>query len=301
MEPLVYIIILTYNGKKWIDSCLISVLKTDYPNYKVLFVDNASKDGSAEYIENKFPQVELIRNKRNYGFAKGNNIGIHYALKQGADYIVLLNQDTKVDSDWISELAKVAEDNKQIGILSPMQYDYEGQNIDKHFLSLLNANEQFGIDFSNKCLKRLYPVEGVIGSAMFLTKELCEKVGLFDPLYFCYYEETDLCRRAIYYTFKINILTTSKIYHYHTLLYADEISRKNMFLFTRNQFLYFLKDPNKQFLRNTYNYLKWGAKNIARNNRLFKNSKSLLEFFLIQIWILCNLSRIAYMHYIETK
>lgn len=301
MESLVYIIILTHNGRKWINNCLRTVLKTDYSNFRILVADNASKDGSADYIKEKFPQVKLIKNRKNYGFAEGNNIGMRYALKQGADYIILLNQDTKVEPNWISELVKVAEDDKQIGILSPMQYDYKGEGIDRNFFDLLNTSEEFKTDFLKNFLSRLYSVERVIGSAMFMSKELCKKVGLFDPLYFCYHEETDLCRRALYYKFKVNILTTSKIYHWHTLLHKDRISERNKYLFLRNKHLYFLKNPGREFARNVYDDFKWGAKNIAQNERLFENFKSFLRFMCIQVWILYNLPRITYRHYLETK
>ena len=154
-DGLVYIIILTYNGLKWIDGCLTTVLKTNYGSFKVLIVDNASSDGSVEHIRNNFPNIEIIVNAKNYGFAEGNNVEIRHALKSGAHYIVLLNQDTKVDREWVPEMVKIIQRNQDIGILSPMQYDYEGKELDHNF------KETIKVAFSQN--ENVYFVPRIIG------------------------------------------------------------------------------------------------------------------------------------------
>lgn len=260
MRSLVYIIILTYNGKKWIDNCLNSVLQTSYPRYKILVIDNASKDGSAEYITNKFPQVELLRNKKNYGFAEGNNIGMRYALKNGADYVVLLNQDTRVDPDWLIEMVNVAEKNEKIGILSPMQYDYEGKGLDQNFKNFVK-DIPIGREF--------FETSGVIGAAMLYTRRAYEKIGLFDPIYFCYFEESDLCRRAQYFGYKVGVAEKSKIYHWHSLIQENGLSKKTKYLFKRNEFIYTLKDPKQALIRALLGYFKWKMKNFIKKYGLF--------------------------------
>lgn len=258
MRSLVYIIILTYNGKKWIDNCLNSVLQTNYPHYKILVIDNASKDGSADYTANKFPQVELIRNKKNYGFAEGNNIGMRYALKNGADHIILLNQDTKVNPDWLIEMVNVAEKNEKIGILSPMQYDYEGKGLDINFEKLLREGKQQVVH------ENFVETDRVIGAAMLITRGVLQKIGGFDPIYFCYFEESDLCRRVKYFGYGIAIVKDSKIYHWHSLIQENGLSRKAKYLFKRNEFIYALKDPEKSLTEALLGYYKSKIKNLVR-------------------------------------
>lgn len=249
MNGLVYIIVLVYNGKKWLNNCLKSVLATTYPNYKVLVIDNASSDGSVEYAKAYFPGVQIIENKKNYGFAEGNNIGIKYSLAKGAEYIVLLNQDTKVEPAWVSELIKVAENSAEIGILSPMQYDYEGIELDKNFKIIFDSGKYVNPDFIE--------ADTIIGAAILLKKSLCQKIGMFDPVFFCYHEESDLCRRYKYFGYKIGIAVKSKIFHWHSLLHEESLNKENKNLFLRNEFIYWLKDPNRMFVISFCGYFMW--------------------------------------------
>ena len=113
--PLVSVIILNYNGMEFVESCLESVLSTDYPDFEVLFIDNASIDGSLEYVEDKFgrnTRIKIVANEKNYGFAEGNNIGFKHTE---GEYVVFLNIDTDVEPDWLSELVKVFEADPTIG------------------------------------------------------------------------------------------------------------------------------------------------------------------------------------------
>ncbi|MEM3833375.1 MAG: glycosyltransferase family 2 protein [Thermoprotei archaeon] len=113
--PLVSVIILNYNGLKYIDKCLKSVLCTDYPNFEVIFVDNASTDESCEYLERRYsfnPRTKIVKNPENYGFAKGNDVGANHA---SGKYIVFLNVDTKVDPAWLTKLVSTLELDTSIG------------------------------------------------------------------------------------------------------------------------------------------------------------------------------------------
>lgn len=249
MNGLVYIVILVYNGKKWLNNCLKSVLATTYSNYKAIVVDNASSDGSVEYIKANFPAVHVIENQKNYGFAEGNNIGIKYSLAKGAEYIVLLNQDTKVDPAWVSELINVAENGAEIGILSPMQYDYDGIELDKNFKIILDTGNYINPDFIE--------TDTVIGAAILLKKSLCQKIGIFDPIFFCYHEESDLCRRYKYFGYKIGIAAKSKICHWHSLLHEQSLANENKSLLLRNELIYWLKDPKRIFIINLCRYFLW--------------------------------------------
>ena len=114
-KPLVSIIVLNWNNNQDLEVCLNSLTKQTYLNYEVIVVDNASTDDSVELVKKKFLNFRLIENKENYGFAKGNNIGINQA---NGKYVITLNNDTKVDSKWIEEFVKVGEDHPEVGSLS---------------------------------------------------------------------------------------------------------------------------------------------------------------------------------------
>src|SRR3989339_346256 len=123
-KPLVYILILNWNGKEDTLECLSSLKKIDYPNYKTIVIDNGSTDDSVKIINKKYPKIKIIENKKNLGYAEGNNVGIRYALKNKADYVLILNNDTIVDKKFLTELVKVGESNEKVGIVGPNVYCY---------------------------------------------------------------------------------------------------------------------------------------------------------------------------------
>jgi len=124
--PKTAVIILNWNGMKYLPDCLGTLVKQDYPkdDRAFILVDNGSTDNSVKYCEDNFPEVEIIKNGQNDGFCKGNNIGMQYALDNGYDYIVLLNQDTAVEPNWLSELVGAAESDKQIGAVQSLMLLY---------------------------------------------------------------------------------------------------------------------------------------------------------------------------------
>ena len=123
--PLVYVIVLTCNGKDDTLECLKSLQQVTYSNVRLLLVDNASTDRTVEAVEERFPGVEVISNQSNLRFAGGNNIGIRYALDRGAEYVLLLNNDTVVDGDFLMQLVHAAEKERAIGMVGPKIYYYD--------------------------------------------------------------------------------------------------------------------------------------------------------------------------------
>src|SRR5690606_23565222 len=108
------VIIVTYNGMPWIQKCLASC-----KDHQIVVVDNNSTDGTVAFINENFAKVQLMPQKENLGFGQANNIGIAYALEQGAVYVFLLNQDAYLQADCIEKLIQVHSHNKYYGILSP--------------------------------------------------------------------------------------------------------------------------------------------------------------------------------------
>ena len=216
--PLVYIIILNWNGKKDTLECLRSVQEVDYPRYQVLVVDNASDDGSPEAIRAAFPAVELIVNESNLGFAAGNNAGIEYALQRGADYVFLLNNDTIADRMVLAELVKTCEADPAVGLASPKVYYYDRPNTiyyagaRRHWLPLLPNLIGVGEENYGQ-YEKVKEVDYVWGQAMFIKRRVIEDVGLLDPGFFMYYEACDYCLRTTEAGYKIVYLPMAITWH----------------------------------------------------------------------------------------
>ncbi len=120
--PKVIAIVLNWNGKEDTVNCLGSLSSIVYPNYEIIVVDNYSTDGSIECLEEMYPSIEIIRNSKNLGFAEGNNVGMRRALAGGADYVLLLNNDTIVDRYFLDRLVAAAEGDQTIGFAGPKVY-----------------------------------------------------------------------------------------------------------------------------------------------------------------------------------
>ena len=121
-QPKVFIIILTWNRLSDTLECLESVKKIVYPNYEIIVVDNGSTDGSAEAIARRYPEITLVKNESNLGYAAGNNRGMETALHMGCDYVFLLNNDTTIDAVCLDELVNRAESDPRVGAAGPKIY-----------------------------------------------------------------------------------------------------------------------------------------------------------------------------------
>jgi GT2 family glycosyltransferase len=215
--PLVYIIVLTWNGKADTLDCLRSLQNLSYPTARILVVDNASNDGTAAAIRSSFPNVELICNDSNLRFAGGNNVGIEYSLKRGADYILLLNNDTVVDSDFLTVLVQKAKEDRRIGIAGPKIYYNEsdciwfaGGRIEwwKGWVSHIGIHEP---DEHQYDIPR--EVDYITGCCMLLKREVINAVGTLDEKFYLYGEDVDWCIRARRAGFKVVYVPLSHIWH----------------------------------------------------------------------------------------
>jgi GT2 family glycosyltransferase len=185
--PLVCVIVLNYNGIYHLDYCLPSLLATDYANYKLLLVDNASSDASLGLVEDKYPGVSIVASRKNLGWSGGNNLGIAKALELGAKYVVLANNDIKVDSRWLREAVATAETNPRIGIIGFDVLEADG-NIENvaDFVAAQRAWSEV----------RFLPAGNAGGMAMFVRAALFGEIGLIDDGYFAYGEENDFQLRS---------------------------------------------------------------------------------------------------------
>jgi hypothetical protein len=254
MQPLVYVIILNYNGRRWIEACVGALLNTDYDNFRLIVVDNASSDGSIELIRSSYPQVQILVNERNLGFSEGNNVGIREALTKNAEYIALLNPDTKVEPEWLQELIAVGEAEAGAGILGAVQLEYDGSEFNSWTKA---AMSQFLDELKRPESARAWiPVEWVEGACLAVKRRVFDEVGLLDPIYFAFYEEIDLCRRASSCGYKIALVPRSRIHHYRggSWVANSSIKRERDYRCDRSQFIYASTDPRSSIIRNLWSY-----------------------------------------------
>lgn len=257
MSPSVWVLVLNCNGASWLERCLGSLASCSYPRLHVVLVDNASTDGSVDLARRIAPGVEILQNAVNLGFSEGNNAGIRHALERGADYVALLNNDTYCEPDWIERLVEVAEAEPAMGVVGPVQLVFDGAELNTwttsalpHLLDSLRANDRPGVWF---------PVEWVEGSCLVAKRAVFDRVGRLDPIFFTFFEEIDLCRRARAAGFQVAIVPSSKIHHYRGGYFGQPgHSRQRRFLFLRNSMIYNSTDPMAPLGTN--------LRRLARNN-----------------------------------
>jgi len=246
MKPLVAIIILNWNQEKLTAQCLESLKGIDYDNYSVIVVDNGSTDASEARIKEKFPGIKLIKNKENTGFAEGNNIGARYGLDKGADYIFLLNNDTKVEPDIIKRLVETAESEQKIGITGAINYYYDQPD------KIYSAGGYFNwwtsklTRLDGGVIKKLgwevlKKIHFVPGSSILIKRAVFEKIGFLDPRFFIYYEEADLCVRAKKAGYRVVSVKRAKILHKVAVIFK-RYSPVEYYLYTRNLLLFMKKN-----------------------------------------------------------
>jgi len=226
--PKVSIIILNLNGLDDTVECLQSLKKITYPNYQVIVVDNGSKGNDAQVLQEKFGDyIHLIKNDRNYGFAEGANIGMRYALNNSApDYVLLLNNDTVVDPEFLTEMVKVAESDAAIGIAGAKLYYYDNPNRLQSLWGRIDfwrgltiqtpkivAEKIKSIELDEGQYNQIREVDIVSGCCSLIKKRTLDDIGLLDKSYFFGWEDVDYCVGASKKGYKIIYVPNAKIWH----------------------------------------------------------------------------------------
>jgi len=197
-QPLVSIIIVNWNGHKWLGKCLRSLEVQTYKNFEVIFVDNASTDDSVAYVRKNFPGVKVIETGSNLGFAGGNNIG--YSNSVG-DYILLLNNDTFVPEDYLEVFIRVFDVIPNVGSAQSklvLMDKRDTLDVCGSYWTASTFLYHYGYaqDATDSKFNNPLPVFSNKGAAMLIRRDVIEKIGLFDVDFWCYYEETDFCHRV---------------------------------------------------------------------------------------------------------
>lgn len=285
MWPKVAIIIINWNGWRDTIECLASICDCNYRNYNIIILDNCSEDDSLnqikDYILNKMPKfglrtlncdllieecvdieesnIILIKADKNYGFVNGNNIAINYEIRNlHSDYILLLNNDTIVDKEFLAALVEAGEIDDRIGIIGPTIYYYDkkediNQSGGKYNLYTGLGNNNFGNVMHSRNISKnsllekpsIEDVDYVEGSCLLIKKTVILEIDMIDPDFVAYGEDVDLCFRAKKAGHRIVYAPNAKIWH-KISAQSKKISGYREYYATRNRFLLIKKHANKK-------------------------------------------------------
>jgi GT2 family glycosyltransferase len=216
-SPLVISVVLNTNHREDTLQCLTSLNQNTYENHKIILLDNASVDGTVDAVRSLLPEVCIIELQRNLGYAGNNNIGIQAAMEQDAEWVFVLNEDTILSTDCISNLVSVGESNPKIGIVGPMVYHHNepdiiqsaGGRMDKYY-----REWHLGQDERDQGQFQLpHSVEWISGCGIMVRRALIEQVGAIDERFFYYVEEFEWCVRARKAGWQIFHVPQAKLWH----------------------------------------------------------------------------------------
>lgn len=216
-KPSIVTIILNTNRRDDTLACIASLIANDYPNHHIIVLDNASSDGSAAAIAERFPQVEIIHLQANRGYAGNNNVGIAAAIEQGADWVFVLNEDTILAPDCLSQMIDAAQQHDHIGVVGPMVYHHNephtiqsaGGRLDRFWVSHHIAENE--PDTGQFAAPRR--VDWISGCAILVHRDVVRQTGSLDERFFYYWEETEWCLRATRAGWNILHVPAAKLWH----------------------------------------------------------------------------------------
>jgi len=208
------VIIVTYNGYRYIERCLQS-LYNQACQPEILVIDNCSSDGTVLLVQELFPKVKIIQNEINIGFGAANNIGLKIAVQKKSDYVLLLNQDAYLERFVLDGLIEFSVKNLNFGILSPIHLNGSGTALDTRFTTYLKSN--FTALINDLILlahnNKIYSVDFINAACWLLPLNTIKKVGLFDSIFFHYGEDENYCQRVIYHKLKIGVVPKLFVAH----------------------------------------------------------------------------------------
>ncbi|KQC00930.1 glycosyltransferase family 2 protein [Pedobacter sp. Hv1] len=221
MEPSVAVVILNWNGKKLLEQFLPSVVETEYPNLQIIVGDNASTDDSIAFVKTHYPQVTIIENEQNYGFAGGYN---HILAKVEADYFILLNSDVEVPKNWVKPVIELMQQDERIAVAQPKikwqlqkaQFEYAGAAggfIDQYAFPFCRGRVFDTVENDENQYNNSIDIFWASGAAFFIKSKAWQQVNGLDEDLFAHMEEIDLCWRLKNLGYRIVCCTAAEIYH----------------------------------------------------------------------------------------
>ena len=249
-NSLVSVIIPHYNGVELLRDCLTSLSETSYPNFEIVVVDNASTDESVSMVQQEFNGAEIVQLSSNKGYAGGCNAGIRASEK--SDYVVLLNNDTAVEKNWLDYLVHTMDEDKTISACQPKilsatnknMYDYSGAAggmLDRYAYPFARGRIIATIERDENQYDSGTELFWASGAACILRNSALKEVGLLDEIFFAHMEEIDLCWRMQLRGNKIVYVSESKVYHQSGATLSGD-SFKKKYLNHRNSIIMMLKN-----------------------------------------------------------
>ena len=217
-DILVAIILVNWNGLEFTSACLSSLRKVDYPDFKVFVIDNGSENQEGKQLKASFPEIELIETGTNLGFAGGNNVGIRKAIHEGFSHVLLLNNDTLVEPDFLGELVRAAQKQPNAGVIQPMIlflhnpreiWSAGGKWIPAFCRSKTLGDREPLANYRVKSPQ----LDWATGCAILVSCEAINKAGLLNEQFFVYFEDVEWSLRIRKAGFEIYLEEKSKIYH----------------------------------------------------------------------------------------
>lgn len=212
----IFAIVIAYNGMQWYERCLRSLLDSDI-DVRIIVVDNASTDGTVDYIRTNFPEVILIEAGLNLGFGKANNLALKHVVRTGFDYVFLLNQDAWVETGTIRKLVEIQQKHPEYGIVSPMHARKDRLSL---YMQILDGNEnnpnkELISDLYCGTVKDIYKERYVNAAAWLMSRSTIDVIGGFDPIFNHYEEDVDYLNRAAFHNVLVGICPSVSIIHDH--------------------------------------------------------------------------------------
>jgi GT2 family glycosyltransferase len=217
-HPRVFVLILSYNGKRWLEECLPSVLNMHYPNFEVVVIDNGSTDGTMEYLQNEFPEVQTVVIHPNVGYACGFNAGLEYAAERGAEYFLVMNNDTVIDRGALTALVETAMTKDRAGFITGKVYFYDHpeilQTVGKQEDRIVWNGKEIGW-WEKDVGQYETTTERVFADDVFtlVSRKMYDEVGGYDPAFFLQCEEWDWQIRAKKKDWRIYYTPYAKLWH----------------------------------------------------------------------------------------
>ena len=249
MQNKLAIIIVNWKQYELTIKCLSSVYKSKFKDFEIILVDNESNTEKLKNLLKNFKKIKVFQNDTNLGFGAANNIAINYAIQNNFEYLMLLNNDTEVDENFIHPLINKINNDNLIGAVQPLIMNYNNKS------SVWSAggyvSNFFGYTSTNKNSNGNLKLDWITGCCMLLKTDLIKKVGLIDENFFAYYEDVDWSLRIKDLGYSLNLVNTSLVYHYgskssENSSFEGSLSPKVHYLNFKNH-LYLLRKHNDKF------------------------------------------------------
>tara|TARA_B110000459_G_scaffold52506_1_gene58483 strand:- start:26 stop:925 length:900 start_codon:yes stop_codon:yes gene_type:complete len=236
------IIIVNWKQYQLTKLCLYSLQKIKYDNYQIILIDNESNPKELKKIKNQFDKIITFPNQKNLGFTGANNVGIEYAIKNEFKYVMLINNDTEVEKNFINPLIEVLEKNQNFGAAQPLILNYYNRN--KVWSAGGFLNKFFGYTYVIKSPEGIKKnIDWITGCCFFLRTDVIKKIGLLDEKFFAYYEDVDWSIRIKNAGYDLAFVKSSVVYHHGSKSSKNESNEG-----TLSPFVHYLNIRNHIFL-----------------------------------------------------